>query len=201
MKLYSDNIDDYLEESTIINFSNSGIGDLAAQLKESATTEIDLINRTYEYVRDSILHSADISGHRVTYIAADVLEYGEGICYAKAHLFAALLRCNGIPAGFCYQKLILDEENAPYIILHGLNGVYISSLEKWIRLDARGNKTGVDAQFSLEEEHLAFKVNKKIGEEDIMTIYPCPDLNVIKVLESTKTVNELWNNLPRELAI
>lgn len=41
-----------------------------------------------------------------------------GICFAKSHLLAALLRCKSIPAGFCYQKLILDDETAPVLIYH-----------------------------------------------------------------------------------
>lgn len=60
--------------------------------------------------------------------------------------------CKAIPTGFCYQKFILDDEAASRLIYHGLNGVYIQDYKKWIRLDARGNKTGVNAQFSIENE-------------------------------------------------
>ena len=45
--------------------------------------------------------------------------------FAKSHLLAALLRYKSIPTGFCYQKLILDDETAPVLIYHGFNGVYI----------------------------------------------------------------------------
>ena len=79
----------------------------------------------YEYVRDMISHSADISADTVTCSASEVLKAGHGICFAKSHLLAAILRSKSVPAGFCYQKLILDDETAPVLIYHGLNGVYL----------------------------------------------------------------------------
>jgi len=39
----------------------------------------------------------------VTCSASEVLREGTGICFAKSHLLAALLRAVGIPAGLCYQ--------------------------------------------------------------------------------------------------
>lgn len=75
----------------------------------------------------------------ITCVASEVLKAGHGICFAKSHLLSALLRCKSIPTGFCYQKILLDENITPVLIYHGLNGVYIKE-KKWIRLDARGKK-------------------------------------------------------------
>lgn len=50
-----------------------------------------------------IKHSWDVQDKRVTKTAAEVLEQGVGICWAKSNLLAALLRANGIPAG-CQRK-------------------------------------------------------------------------------------------------
>jgi hypothetical protein len=83
--------------------------------------------------------------------------------------------------------------------LHGLNAVYIEDLNKWIRLDARGNKSGVNAQFSLNEEKLAFPIRPEKGEEDILTIFAVPDKNVIHALKENKDTEALWKNLPKEL--
>ena len=69
-----------------------------------------------------------------------------------------------------------------------------------IRLDARGNKVGVDASFSVTEEHLAFPVRTELGECDILIIYPRPDKNITQALKTNKTRTQLWNNLPKELA-
>ena len=85
------------------------------------------------------------------------------------------------------------------LIYHGLNGVYIKEYKKWIRLDARGNKTGVNAQFSIETEQLAFPIRSEKGETDNFIVYPDPDINILEKLRKNKTRTELWNNLPTEL--
>ena len=194
----------YLSASDIINFGyeiSREVTELSFEITAYSTDELDYIKNAYEYVRDNISHSADIAGKQITCRASEVLRAKEGICYAKSHLLAAILRCNLIPAGFCYQRLILDDNSAPYLILHGLNAVYIEKLKKWIRLDARGNKPGIDAQFSLGEERLAFHVRKEKGEEDIPIIFAAPDENVIKVLKESKSFEMLWANLPTKLNI
>ena len=128
-----------------------------------------------------------------------MLKAGHGICFAKSHLLAALLRSKAVPAGFCYQKLILDDETAPVLVYHGLNGVYIKELKKWIRLDARGNREDVDAQFSIDHEQLAFRVRPELGEIDSYTVYPKPDVKILETLRESKTRTALWDHLPTEL--
>ena len=157
------------------------------------------IKAAYEFVRDKISHSADINADALWCTASQVLKAGHGICFAKSHLLAALLRCKGIPAGFCYQKIILDDDTAPILIYHGLNGVYLNDIEKWIRLDARGNKSNVNAQFSVDTEQLAFAIRTDKNEEDGFIIYPDPDKKILEVLRNNKSRTELWNNLPTEL--
>lgn len=197
--LFTDNIDEYLKEDDVINFGNENIMQLANVLYQGTSDEVEYIKRAYEYVRDNISHSADINEDILTCSATEVLEARHGICFAKSHLLAALLRYKSIPTGFCYQKLILDDEIAPVLIYHGFNGVYVKEYKKWIRLDARGNKEGVNAQFSLEKEQLAFPIRAEKGEEDGFVIYPNPDVKVLEKFNSYKTRTELWDDLPIEL--
>ncbi len=197
--LFTDNIDEYLREDSVIDYRNEIITKLADELYQEADNDVEYIKKAYEFVRDNVSHSADINEDVLTCSASEVLKARHGICFAKAHLLAALLRCKSIPAGFCYQKLILDDETASVLIYHGLNGVYISEDEKWIRLDARGNKEGVNAQFSLDEEHLAFPIRIEKGEEDGFIIYPNPDKKVLERLRKYKTRTELWDDLPTDL--
>lgn len=197
--LFTDNIDEYLREDSVIDYRNEIITKLADVLYQEADNDVEYIKKAYEFVRDNVSHSADINEDVLTCSASEVLKARHGICFAKSHLLAALLRCKAIPTGFCYQKLILDDETAPVLIYHGLNGVYISEDEKWIRLDARGNKEGVNAQFSLDEEHLAFPIRIEKGEEDGFIIYPNPDKKVLERLRKYKTRTELWNDLPTDL--
>ena len=197
---YSKEIKDYLRLTDIIDFDNEAVANLSDELAKVSKDEIDYIKRAYEYVRDEISHSADANLDVITCSASEVLKAGHGICFAKSHLLAALLRRQSIPAGFCYQKLILDDETAPVLIYHGLNGVYISEYNRWIRLDARGNKEGVNAQFSIDEEQLAFPIRPEKGEEDILIVFPEPDAKVLDKMRKKKTRTELWEDLPTELA-
>jgi transglutaminase-like putative cysteine protease len=125
------------------------------------------------FVRDEVRHSWDIRGRRVTCVASEVLRHREGLCYAKSHLAAALLRRAGVPAGICYQRLTLDDADASAgHVVHGLNTVFIAPLGRWIRFDARGNRPGVDARFSLTDEALAFPIRPEFGELDYLRNEP-----------------------------
>ena len=199
IKLFSDNIDEYLKEDEVVDFGNEKIVRLADSLYQEATDETGYIKTVYEFVRDEISHSADAGEDLLTCSASEVLDAGHGICFAKSHLLAALLRYKSIPSGFCYQKLILDDETAPVLIYHGLNGVYVKEYKKWIRLDARGNKEGVNAQFSLEEEQLAFPVRTEKGEEDGLVIFSNADPKILEKFKKNKTRTQLWDDLPTEL--
>lgn len=199
IKLFTDNMDEYLKEDEVVDFENEKIVQLADSLCKESADETEYIQRAYEFVRDRISHSADAGEDLLTCSASEVLDAGHGICFAKSHLLAALLRYKSIPSGFCYQKLILDDETAPVLIYHGLNGVYVKEYKKWIRLDARGNKEGVNAQFSLEEEQLAFQVRMEKGEEDGLVIFPDPDPKILEKFKKNKTRTQLWDDLPTEL--
>ena len=196
---YSNNIEEYKKCDDIIDYDRESVRNLSDLLFDESEDEIDFIRRSYEYVRDSVSHSADAGEEMITISASEVLSAGHGICFSKSHLLAAILRAKGVPTGFCYQKLILDDETAPILIYHGLNGVYIKDLGKWIRLDARGNKPGVNAQFSIDKEQLAFPIRTEKGEEDSFIVYPYPDSLVLKAMRQSRTRSELWDDLPEEL--
>lgn len=194
------NIQSYLQSDNIIDYATDcAITRLAKEIESNSADEIDFIKNAYTFVRDKISHTADIDGNIITCAASEVLRHKEGICFAKSHLLTAILRCRNIPAGLCYQRLVLDDTAAPYLILHGLTGVYINQLHKWIRLDSRGNKEGVNAQFSIEEERLAFPIRPELGEEDIPIVFAPPDNNVISTLKNAVDIDWLWKNLPKDI--
>ena len=196
VSLLTEDINEYLKYDEVIDFDKPEIKALADTLFDEVSSETDYVRHAFEYVRDTYPHSADINADEIAVSASDVLKIGHGICHAKSHLLAALLRCKGVPAGLCYQKLILDDETNPVYICHGLIGVYLNEFNKWIRLDPRGNRSDVDAQFSIDEEKLAFPVRVDKGEEDDLTVYPDPKAFVIKSMRESKTRTELWINLP-----
>lgn len=181
----------YLTVTKIIDWQHPDVLQLARQLATShphTTTQA-----CFEWVRDNIYHSSDYQMNPVTCRASEVLKHRTGYCYAKSHLLAALLRANGIPAGFCYQRLSVFDNGAPYS-LHGFNAVYLADFG-WYRLDARGNKPGVDAQFTPPREQLAFEINFP-EEIDCQHIFAEPLPQVISALQTYDTWDKALHNLP-----
>jgi len=175
-------IDQYLSASPLIDVDHPAIRAQAAALKSQSTDDVDFVRLAYEFVRDEVPHSWDLQSTRVTAKASDVLEHREGICYAKSNLLAALLRSEGVPSGLCYQRLVLFLDPKDGYSLHAMNTAYLASLDRWIRLDARGNKPGVDARFSIDEEQLAFPVRPEMGEMDYLSNYATPPEYIVDTL-------------------
>jgi transglutaminase-like putative cysteine protease len=103
------------------------------------------------------------------------------------------LRANDIPAGLCYQRLSRDNIGPPFT-LHGIVAVYIPPYG-WYRVDPRGNRPDVDAQFTPPIERVAFYPTLA-GEADLPEVWPDPLPVVVKALQSHKTWDKLWENLP-----
>ncbi|MBI5925069.1 MAG: transglutaminase family protein [Aquabacterium sp.] len=187
----------YLASSAYIDFDHPLVAAQArdvAQGLEGASSTLALVQRCFEFVRDEIRHSGDFKLNPVTCKASDVLLHQTGYCYAKSHLLAALLRANGVPTGLCYQRLSVgDGGGAPYC-LHGLNAVYLPEFG-WYRVDARGNKPGVHAQFTPPRESLAFAL-QDAQERDLPEIWAEPLPLVIQALQAHDDVGAVGRNLP-----
>jgi transglutaminase-like putative cysteine protease len=158
------------------------------------------VKKTFEFVRDKISHSWDIQSSRITCRASEALYFKEGICYAKSNLLSAILRSRGIPVGFCYQRLTIGDTPDTGYCIHALNAVFLRSIERWVRLDARGNKVGVNAEFSLDDEKLAFLVREEYNEVDYSEIYKLPNPKTINTLkQNTDCINMYLQGLPSSL--
>lgn len=178
----------FLQETESIDYSNPIITKQINLLKEKSTSNIDYIKNAYEFVRDKISHSWDVKTNLVSKKASEVLINKTGICWTKSCLLAALLRRNGIPSGISYQKLTRADDASDGYIIHALNTVYIRDLDKWIRLDARGNKSTVNAQFSTEKEILAFTVRPELDEIDYKDNNPDLDKRLVEILHTVGVV-------------
>lgn len=182
----------YLASSEVINWRHPTVLEQAAALAVSGDP-IATARACFEFVRDQIKHSRDFEMDPETCQASDVLERGTGYCYAKSHLLAALLRANGLPAGLCYQRLSIDDFGPPYC-LHGYNAVELPGFG-WYRIDARGNKPVVDAQFDPPHERLAFPL-QTAEEYDFETIFADPLPCIVAALESADGWRGVLENLP-----
>lgn len=190
----------YLAADAAIDHTHPLVRETAARLRASAPAsapetgphpgDVRYAADAYEFVRDEIPHSADIGDPRVIWRASDVFAVGTGGGHAKSHALVALLRAEGIPAGFCYQKLD---------VLHGLMALKVPGTSRWVRQDPRGNKPGVDAQFSLEREQLAWPVRAEKGECDYPVLYAEPHPTVLRALRQARDLEHLGRMLDTAL--
>ncbi|MEU1351404.1 transglutaminase domain-containing protein [Streptomyces sp. NPDC005775] len=187
----------YLAADDAIDHEHPLVRDTAARLRSQATDAYSYAEAAYCFVRDTVPHSVDSGDMRVTWRASDVLATRNGICHAKAHALAALLRAEGIPAALCYQGLA-DDAGDPGV-LHGLIALRLPGRDRWDRQDPRGNRPGVDARFSLDEERLAWPVRPELGEVDYPTLHAAPHPAVLGALRTAADRGELWRTLPTAL--
>ncbi len=184
----------YLASNTFIDWHHQSIKVQAARLADGCKSRMEIARRCFEWVRDNIKHSYDYRLNPVTCKASDVLHHETGFCFAKSHLLAALLRANGIAAGLCYQRVKMEEGAGNSYCLHGFNAVHLPEWG-WYRMDARGNKPGIDAQFCPPVEKLAFRADTKL-EATLPEIWAEPLDVVVEVLTKYKTFGEVVQNLP-----
>jgi transglutaminase-like putative cysteine protease len=188
----SSSLNEFLQACPIIDWQHAEVTALARRLAEGGGDDAAIAQRCFEFVRDRIKHSWDYRLNPVTCSASEVLRHGTGYCYAKSHLLAALLRANAIPAGLCYQRLSLHDSGAPYC-LHGLNAVYLQQ-HGWYRIDARGNKPGVQAGFAPPQEQLAFATDG-VDQIDLPAIYARPVPQVIRLLRDYADIETVYRHL------
>jgi transglutaminase-like putative cysteine protease len=185
---------DYLAGDDLVDIADAGVVAQAAELREQAPSDAAFTRSAFEWVRDRVAHSIDAQDPRVTVSATDVLADRVGLCFAKSHLLVALLRAERIPAGFCYQRL----SDGDTFVLHGLVAVYLAGA--WHRQDPRGNKPGIDAEFSLTGERLAFAVDPGRGELDYADVLVRPDAGVVAALRGSSDALALCRSgLPSDL--
>ncbi|KRE32842.1 transglutaminase-like domain-containing protein [Paenibacillus sp. Soil724D2] len=193
-------LEDYLVETEEVDYSHLSIQEKAAELYDESYNEDHFVKKAYEFVRDEISHSWDIQSSRITCKASEALFFKEGICYAKSNLLCAILRSKGIPTGFCYQRLTIGDTPDTGYCIHALNAVYLKSIGRWVRLDARGNKVNVHAEFSTDEEKLAFSVREEYNEVDHPEIFKRPNLKTINALKQhTDCIKMYLHGLPSNL--
>ena len=184
----------FLSEHEYIDFSTPVIMAKTSELFHSKIADTEKAKIAYKYVRDDISHSFDIDSKVITAKASDVLRNKTGICHAKANLLAALLRSQRIPVGFCFQHITLTSDDSLGYCVHCYNAIFID--HRWIKVDARGNTNGKNAQFSLGEPILAFPNREEYDEYFLKGIYANPHLDTMRMLENAKTLQDILDNMP-----
>lgn len=199
LQLESNNLDEYLAEiPPIIEFSTPKVKETIAAIEAQASTPLERAKLAFEFARDEIAHSFDTNSKEITVSAEDAIAKKEGICFAKSHVLATLLRGMHIPAGFCYQRVLRKGTVESGYALHGLNALYLEDAG-WFRVDPRGNKPGVDSQFSIEEEKLAYPIREELGEFDYPHVLTEPLLSVIRAMRDSENCHTLFYDRPESM--
>lgn len=199
--LESEVIGDYLKEvPPVIQFSTPLIREKIEEIKAQTDSPQERARIAFELARDGISHSFDTQYKPVVITAEEALEQKEGICFAKSHLLATLLRGMDIPAGFCYQRVLRKGTVESGYALHGLNAIYLPETG-WFRVDPRGNKPGIDSQFTTDKEQLAYPIRTELGEVDYPNVLTEPLLSVIDAMRESKNCQELFYKRPEELVL
>ncbi|HIW92785.1 MAG TPA: transglutaminase family protein [Candidatus Corynebacterium avicola] len=185
----------FLGGDGLVDTADPDVVALATEIRSRSESDVDYARQAYEWVRDEVTHSVDAGDTLVTMAAGEVLRARRGLCFAKSHLYAALLRREGIPGALCYQRL---GDGDGGFILHGIVAVHLEG--EWHRQDPRGNGPGMDAQFSLVDEKLVWSADEASGEIDYPVLFAQPADVVVAALESSEDALELCaTGLPSEL--
>ncbi|MCG8056619.1 MAG: hypothetical protein JAY94_13115 [Candidatus Thiodiazotropha endolucinida] len=112
-----------------------------------------------------------------------------------AKILLLLPACGG-GSSCCYGSPGDDgsSNDNPPLCLHGLNAVYPPGFG-WYRIDARGNKEGIEAEFTPPREQLAFPVVVQ-GEVDFSGVWSEPLVEIVRLLTESETYQEVTDNLP-----
>ena len=193
----SDDLRDYLKElPPVIQFNTPLIQKEIKAITAQTDSKREQAKLAFEFARDEIQHSFDSETCTlVTINAEEAIEKKQGICFAKSHVLASLLRGMDIPTGFCYQR-----KNNPKagFVTHGLNAIYLEDTG-WFRVDPRGNKTGIDSQFTTDVEQLAYPIEPSKGEVDYPNVFTEPSPEVIAAMQNSENVQELFYNRPEAI--
>lgn len=190
----------YLAESQVLDHGDPSVHDLALRLRVDGDP-LATARAAFRFVRHEVAHSCDVPTERVSVTASQTLAWRTGLCFAKSHLLAALLRACNVPAGLCYQRVAFAG-TASGFALHGLAAVLLPE-HGWYAMDARGGQPGARAVFAPPAPCLAFSP-ERIGEAPACDppsplVYAEPLPQVLTALHGASRLAEALANLPGDV--
>ena len=183
----------FTRPSRWIDSDHPAVRERARALAQGRGDAASVTQACFLWVRDRVRHIGDHGLEPVARFASEVLEHESGICWAKSHLLAALLRANGIPAALVYQRFASEGTRTGFC-LHGLNAVWLEPFG-WYRLDARGARADLEAEFAPPREVLPYRP-ALAGERRFSGLWAEPVPLIRAALERHRTRTALWADLP-----
>lgn len=129
----------YLKPTETINSGDPDIQYTAATLTQNCLTDAEKARALFHFVRDEIHYNVYmISTFIDDFRASVVLSRKKGYCVQKAVLFAALLRCCGIPSRLAFARIrnhrapleLKEQIGIDYLPSHGYAQLFLRG--KWI---------------------------------------------------------------------
>ncbi|MEZ4331122.1 MAG: transglutaminase-like domain-containing protein [Myxococcota bacterium] len=219
----TDDLGRYLEDTITIDWQTPSVMEAGRRLLAGLDEAGARVERLFRFVRDEIDHSFDLdeealarradrssaahasqSDRRgIACRASEVLALGHGLCFAKSHLLAALLRIAGHPAGFCYARLV-DDERPRRFVLHGFVAAFWSPSRRWLLLDPRGDRPQARPPIEtscrfVEPFSLAWIPDPERGESLLPFVYKRPARRIVDWLERVPDRATLRRTLPDAL--
>lgn len=183
----------FTQPSRWIDADHPAVRERASALARGRTGPTEIAEACFHWVRDRVRHIGDHGIEPVARYASEVLEQEAGICWAKSHLLAALLRASGIPAALAYQRLAANDTSRGFV-LHGFNAVWLPA-HGWYRLDARGARSDLTAEFAPPREVLPYAPALP-GELTFPGLWAEPVAPIRAALERHRTRSALLEELP-----
>lgn len=184
----------FLQKSEYVDFDAANIQSKIAELFSANMSDTEKAKVAFNFVRDEIPHSFDCNAKVITAKASDVLKNKTGICHAKSNLLVALLRSQSIPSGFCFEHITLSRDDSLGYCVHGFVAAYIEN--HWVKLDPRGNKSYVNAQFDLNKPSYAYPPRKEYDEYFFPGLYANSHKETMQILEKAKNLDDIMSTIP-----
>ena len=132
----------YLEPTFFIDSQSDVIADLAEKISRRTHKIVDIVKRSFNYVRDEIRYTvqADQQNKPAEMKASATILRKNGFCIPKAVALAALLRANAIPTRLHFADIV-NHRSPQYLqelmgtnvfVFHGYTDVYLDN--RWIKL-------------------------------------------------------------------
>lgn len=136
-------LDDYTDGAEFWEVSNVDIQMKAKELQGTEQNVNKLIQKTYEYIVDTIDYSqVKRFGINERQGALKTLQGGAAVCMEYSDLFLTLMRAQGIPAraafGYGYDSILPDDKQEA----HQWVQVYVPGLKDWISIDVTWGESG-----------------------------------------------------------
>lgn len=190
----------YLAESQVLDYCDPSVHALAMKLKVDGDP-LATTRAAFRFVRDKIAHSCDVPTDRVSVTASQTLAWRTGLCFAKSHLLAALLRACGVPAGLRHQRVAFAGAASGFA-LHGLAAALLPE-HGWYAMDARGGQPGARAKFDPPAPCLAYPPGdggeKASSDPPSRLVRAEPLPQVLAVLRGARSLDEALANLPGDV--